>query len=275
MNPIELLPAAVRLARRAGEVVMAIYATPFVVQGKADASPVTEADRQAERLIVAGLRALTPHIPIVAEEAVAAGLAPVLVPGAPFWLVDPLDGTREFVARNGEFTVNIALIAQGRPVLGVVLAPAVCGQGGGPGGVLYAGVAGQGAWMEDAAGRRAIACRLPPPEGVHVLCSRSHGDPAAQQAFLARYLDGWPVARVGTAGSSLKLCLIAAGQADVYPRLGRTMAWDIAAGHAVLAAAGGSVCRVDGGAPLTYGQPGFENPHFVAAGRGFSRSAPW
>ena len=252
-----------RLARRAGEVVMAVYATDFAVQGKADASPVTLADQQAEAVILAGLRALTPDVPIVAEEAMAAGQTPRLTPGGRFWLVDPLDGTREFVARNGEFTVNIALIEQGRPVLGVVLAPAV----GGPGGCLYAGIVGQGAWMEDGGGRRAIGCRTPPPQGLTVLASRSHGDAAALDAFLPRYLAGRRVAHVGTAGSSLKLCLLAAGEADLYPRLGRTMEWDIAAGHAVLAAAGGSVCRADDGQPLVYGKPGFENPHFVAAGR--------
>ena len=264
------LPAIEALTRRAGAVVMAIYATDFEVQGKADASPVTQADQQAEAVILAGLRALTPDIPIVAEEAMAAGDAPALVAGGRFWLVDPLDGTREFVARNGEFTVNIALIEHGRPVLGVVLAPAVGGQPGessaGPVGCLYAGIVGQGAWVDDAAGRRAIHCRPQPADGLTVLASRSHGDAAALDAFLAVYLAGRRVAHLGNAGSSLKLCLLAAGQADLYPRLGRTMEWDIAAGHAVLAAAGGSVCRVDDGLPLAYGKPGFENPHFVAAG---------
>ena len=260
------LPAVEALTRRAGEVVMALYATDFEVQGKADASPVTLADQQAEAVILAGLRALTPQIPIVAEEAMAAGDAPVLTAGGRFWLVDPLDGTREFVARNGEFTINIALIDNGRPVLGVVLAPAVPGPAGMPGGCLYAGIVGQGAWAEDVAGRRAIRCRTAPPEGLTVLASRSHGDEVALQAFLSRHLAGHRVAQLATAGSSLKLCLLAAGQADLYPRLGRTMEWDIAAGHAVLAAAGGSVCRVDDGGPLVYGKPGFENPHFYARG---------
>ena len=286
----DLLQAVAAIARAAGDVVMAIYATDFAVHGKADASPVTAADEQAETLILAGLRRLTPHIPIVAEEAAAAGHAPLLAAGQRFWLVDPLDGTREFVARNGEFTVNIALIEHGRPVLGVVLAPAVAvvmapamasamaramapavaaplvEPSAGPLGCLYAGIVGQGAWVEDAAGRRAIHCRPQPADGLTVLASRSHGDAAALHAFLAGYLAGRRVAHLGTAGSSLKLCLLAAGQADVYPRLGRTMEWDIAAGHAVLAAAGGSVCRVDDGRPLGYGKPGFENPHFVAAG---------
>ncbi|MDT7835850.1 3'(2'),5'-bisphosphate nucleotidase CysQ [Aquabacterium sp. OR-4] len=248
------------LAREAGRVVMAIYATPFAVHGKADDSPVTLADQQAEAVIVQGLRALAPAIPIVAEEAVAAGDVPDLAAGGGrFWLVDPLDGTREFVARNGEFTVNIALIEQGRPVLGVVLAPALdAGRGR-----LWSGVQGQGAWVDDAQGRRAIGCRGVPGAGLSVLGSRSHGDAAALQAFLA----GRPVAEVVEAGSSLKLCLIAEGRADLYPRFGRTMEWDIAAGHAVLAAAGGRVCTLDGPA-LAYGKPGFENPHFVAQGLG-------
>ena len=264
--PVDL-PAIEQLARQAAQVVMAIYATEFAVQGKADDSPVTLADQQAEAVILAGLRALTPEIPIVAEEAAAAGQTPALAPGARFWLVDPLDGTREFVARNGEFTVNIALIDNGQPLLGVVLAPAMPGPGGSMG-CLYAGIVGQGAWMEDAAGRRPISCRAVPDQGLTMLASRSHGDDTAMDAFLPRYLAGRRVAQVATAGSSLKFCLLAAGQADLYPRLGRTMEWDIAAGHAVLAAAGGSVCRADDGKPLFYGKPGFENPHFVATGWG-------
>lgn len=257
---IGLLPAIEALARRAGEVVMAIYATPFAVQGKADSSPVTLADQQAEAVILAGLQALAPGIPIVAEEAMAAGAAPDLAAGdGRIWLVDPLDGTREFVARNGEFTVNIALVEQGRPVLGVVLAPALDNARG----RLWSGVVGQGAWVEDAQGRRAIGCRGVPAPGLTVLGSRSHGDAAALDAYLA----GRRVAEVISAGSSLKLCLLAEGRADLYPRFGRTMEWDIAAGHAVLAAAGGRVCTLDG-PPLAYGKPGFENPHFVAQGLG-------
>jgi 3'(2'), 5'-bisphosphate nucleotidase len=262
VDPAVWLAPVEALARQAGEWVMTVYATDFAVQGKADASPVTEADQGAEALILAGLRALTPDLPIVAEEAAAAGETPQVSSSGRFWLVDPLDGTREFVARNGEFTVNIALIENGVPLLGVVLAPAV----GGPGGCLYAGIVGQGAWIEDAAGRRAIRCRHVPDAGLTVLASRSHGDAAALDAFLARYLAGRRVNSMGTAGSSLKLCLLAAGQADLYPRLGRTMEWDIAAGQAVLAAAGGSVRRADDGAALVYGKPGFESPHFVAAG---------
>jgi 3'(2'), 5'-bisphosphate nucleotidase len=169
-----------------------------------------------------------------------------------FWLVDPLDGTKEFISRNGEFTVNVALVHRGEPVLGAVFAPAL--------GRMFAGVAGQGAWLEDAQGRRAIHCRQVPEAGLTVVASRSHGDAAALDAFLA----GRKVAALANAGSSLKLCLVAAGEADLYPRLGRTMEWDIAAGHAVLAAAGGAVRTLDG-SPLRYGKPGFDNPHFAAS----------
>ena len=252
----DLLGALANLARQAGAVVMAVYATDFAVRGKDDTSPVTEADERAEAVILAGLAQLAPGIPVVAEESVAAGRTPD-VSGGRFWLVDPLDGTKEFISRNGEFTVNIALIDQGRPVAGVVLAPAV----GGPGGRLFAGAAGHGAWVEDDQGRRPIHCRTVPAEGLTVVASRSHGDAAALDAFLA----GRQVAQLANAGSSLKLCLLAEGAADLYPRHGRTMEWDIAAGHAVLAAAGGGVWLIDGSAPLGYGKPGFENPHFYAA----------
>lgn len=245
-----VLESVVRIARQAGAAIMEIYATDFSVRGKEDASPVTEADERAEALIVPALEALSPGVPIVAEEAVAAGRVPTV--GDRFWLVDPLDGTKEFISRNGEFTVNIALVEHGAPVLGVVLAPAL--------GRLFAGVAGQGAWVEDAEGRRSIQTRAEPPEGLTVVASRSHGDATALDAFLA----GRKVAKLANAGSSLKLCLVAAGEADLYPRLGRTMEWDIAAGHAVLRAAGGSVKDLQG-SPLRYGKPGFDNPHFAAS----------
>lgn len=248
----DLLPRVEALARAAGELILEVYGTDFAVQDKPDASPVTLADERAEALITPLLQRLRPAWPVVAEEAAARGEAPA--PGACFWLVDPLDGTREFIARNGEFTVNIALIRQGQPVLGVVYLPVPDR--------LYAGVVGQGAWLQADGQRRAIAARVPPTAGVVVACSRSHGDLAALQAWM----QGRPVAAWLPAGSSLKFGLIAAGEADVYPRLGRTMEWDTAAGHAVLAAAGGSVCDLEG-RPLRYGKPGFENPHFVARGR--------
>jgi 3'(2'), 5'-bisphosphate nucleotidase len=244
-----LLAAVAGIAQQAAAVILEVYATDFAVRGKGDASPVTAADERAEAVIVDALRTLAPDVPIVAEEAMAGGAVPLV--GDWFWLVDPLDGTKEFISRNGEFTVNIALVHSGVPVLGVVQAPAL--------GRLYAGVVGQGAWLEDAAGRRAIRCRAVPAEGLTVVASRSHGDAAALDAFLA----GRKVAALANAGSSLKLCLVAAGEADLYPRLGRTMEWDIAAGHAVLSAAGGTVTTLSGVA-LRYGKPGFDNPHFVA-----------
>lgn len=255
MAPQAMLDVLMQAARDAGEAVMRVYGGHIAVRGKADASPVTDADEAAEAIIVPVLQRLTPDVPVVAEEAVAAGHCPAV--GDRFWLVDPLDGTREFVQRNGEFTVNIALIEQGVPVVGVVLAPAL--------GQLFAGMAGQGAFLEQQGVRRPVHCRLAPREGVTVLASRSHGDAQALQAFLGH----GPVASTVLMGSSLKLCLIAQGAADLYPRLGPTMEWDIAAGHAVLLAAGGGVVDLDG-APLRYGKPGFRNPHFVAFG-----ATPW
>ena len=243
--------ALLDIVRDAGRCVMEVYATDFEVSGKSDNSPVTLADRKADDLIVARLKTLTPDIFIVSEESTEAGQRPA--DGAPFWLVDPLDGTKEFINRNGEFTVNIALIENGQPVLGVVLAPAL--------GRLFSGIAGVGAWLEDEGGAREIRCRVPPAEGLTVVASRSHGDAAALDAYLA----GRKVADLRNAGSSLKICLVAAGEADVYPRLGRTMEWDIAAGHAVLVAAGGRIEQVDG-TPFTYGKPDFANPHFAAWG---------
>lgn len=255
---LELLPAIERLARAAGELILQVYATDFAVQGKADHSPVTLADERAEALITPALQAVNPAWPVVAEEAASRGAAPAAA--RTFWLVDPLDGTREFVARNGEFTVNIALVHEGEPALGVVLLP-VSGR-------LFSGVVGQGAWEQGAgpfATRQALRVRAVPAAGLCVAGSRSHGDEAGLQAYLEGPLKGQRVASRITAGSSLKFGLLAAGEADLYVRLGRTMEWDTAAGHAVLAAAGGGVCTLDG-RPLRYGKTGYENPHFVARG---------
>ena len=254
-----LLPALEDIARRAGAAILEVYAGDFAVRGKADASPVTEADEAAERLIVPALQALGLPWPVVAEEAVSRGDI-AAAPDDGFWLVDPLDGTREFVSRNGEFTVNIALIRCGEPVLGVVFEPVHDR--------LYLGAAGSvggTAWLVERGIRRAIGCRQVPPAGATLACSRSHGDAAAMAAWLQAQPALPPISAQLAVGSSLKFGLIAAGRADIYPRLGRTMEWDTAAGHAVLAAAGGSVCTLDG-APLRYGKPGFENPHFVARG---------
>lgn len=256
---LRLLPTLEQLAREAGRLIIDVYGSAFEVQAKADRSPVTLADERAEAFLTPALQALHPGWPVVAEEAASRGEAPAAA--RTFWLVDPLDGTREFVARNAEFTVNIALVHEGQPVLGVVLLPV--------GGRLFSGVPGQGAWeVPDAtpgSARRPLRVRPVPPEGLHVAASRSHGDEAALQAYLQQHLPGQRVAARVTAGSSLKFGLLAAGEADLYARLGRTMEWDTAAGHAVLLAAGGSVCTL-AGAPLRYGKPGFENPHFVARG---------
>ncbi|TMH20751.1 MAG: 3'(2'),5'-bisphosphate nucleotidase CysQ [Betaproteobacteria bacterium] len=250
---LDLLDRIIPIARAAGTIVMEVYATEFKVEGKGDASPVTEADHRAEALVLPALARITPGLQVVSEEAASAGRIPVVAER--FWLVDPLDGTREFVNRNGEFTVNIALVERDTPVLGVVLAPAS--------GRLFAGAAGAGAFVEDKSGRRqAITCRRIPATGLTVVSSRSHGDLAALDAFLT----GRVVASHVTAGSSLKFCLVAGGQADLYPRFGRTMEWDTAAGHAILRAAGGCVTDLNG-AELRYGKPDFANPHFVAMGR--------
>ena len=262
MASLELLSQVEAIAREAGALILQVYAGNFEVRGKADTSPVTEADERAERCIVAALQALDAAVPVVAEEAASRGETPAV--GSRFWLVDPLDGTREFVSRNGEFTVNIALIEDGAAVLGVVFEPVA--------GRLYAGAVGLGAWLEEqgeqgdqSARRRTIACRQPGADGLVLACSRSHGDEAALQRWLMAWLGTRTVLRRVAVGSSLKFGLLAAGQADIYPRLGRTMEWDTAAGHAVLRAAGGEVRDLTG-VPLRYGKPGFENPHFVAQG---------
>lgn len=251
MNAEHLLADLSVIARIAGNEAMEIYATDFAVRDKDDKSPVTEADERIEAVILQRLAALTPDIPIISEEAAAAGHIPDV--DSRFWLVDPLDGTKEFIKRNGEFTINIALIEQGRPVLGVVFAPALDR--------LFRGAEGKGAYLEQGGVSRPITCRTVPAAGLTVVGSRSHGDAEAMN----RFLNGRTVVEQKSAGSSLKFCLVAAGEADLYPRLGRTMEWDTAAGHAVLLAAGGSVNTLDGSA-LQYGKPGLDNPHFVAAG---------
>lgn len=255
-----VVESIIQIAKDAGDLILEVYKSDFEVRGKDDASPVTEADEKAEALILAGLSRLKRQFPVVAEEAHAAGKTPEVADC--FWLVDPLDGTREFVNRNGEFTVNIALIEHGQPLLGVVFAPAL--------GQLYAGSRDNGAFMQDAHERRSVQVRVASSAGLDVVASRSHGDASA----LEQLLKGHKVKSLVSAGSSLKLCLLADGQADIYPRLGRTMEWDIAAGHAVLAAAGGQVQTLSG-EPLMYGKYGFENPHFVASGgQAFFASTP-
>jgi len=248
---IQFLPALIATAHDAGAKIMEIYQTDFDVSRKEDDSPVTEADTAAEIIILKALKALTPDFPIVAEEAASRGELPA-VGADPFWLVDPLDGTKEFLNRNGEFTVNIGLIVDRMPVLGVIYAPALD--------ETYSGIVGVGASRAVKDGpAAAISVRPVPDDGVTVLASRRHGDPDT----LAAFLKGRTLSEVKNAGSSLKFCLLAAGEADVYPRFGNTWEWDTAAGHAILLAAGGLVTTEDG-APLAYAKDPLLNPHFIA-----------
>jgi 3'(2'), 5'-bisphosphate nucleotidase len=253
-SPSALLPDIEALARRAGAVILEIYAGDFAVEHKEDRSPVTRADREAEAAILAGLAVLTPDIPVVAEEAIAAGHRPD-VGGGTFWLVDPLDGTKEFVKRNGEFTVNIGLVAGGVPVLGVVLAPV-------PGRMWSAAGPGTATAIDADGTRRAVACRPAPARGAVVMNSRSHGNDQAMARWLAPLTE--PV--VEQAGSSIKFCRVADGSADFYPRFGPTSEWDVAASHAILLAAGGDLATLDN-RPLTYGKPHFLNPPVLARGK--------
>ena len=249
----EMLSCLEALAIDAGKAIMEIYAEDFTPEYKDDYSPVTEADTAAETLIVAGLEVLAPKIPVVAEEAFSAGHSPD-ISGGRFWLVDPLDGTHEFIDKNGEFTVNIALISDGQPICGVVHAPALD--------KTYAGIVGQGARRsKNGANVGRINVRTAPETGVLVVASRRHGDPKK----IGKLLQGRRVGEIRNAGSSLKFCLVAEGAADLYPRFGRTMEWDTAAGQAVLEAAGGRVTTLDGD-PFRYAKSGFENPHFIAWG---------
>jgi 3'(2'), 5'-bisphosphate nucleotidase len=250
-----ILTIACDAARRAGSAIMEIYTGDFAVSRKADASPVTEADEQAEAIIVAILAAATPGIPVIAEELAARHGLPESAPER-FWLVDPLDGTKEFVARNGEFTVNIALVEGDRPVLGIIHVPVT-------GDTYHAIGPGTATWEPAEGGRIRLAARCVPEEGLIVLHSRSHANHPVLDSYLARL----KVAERRVSGSSVKFCLLAAGQGDIYPRFGETMEWDTAAGQAILESAGGTVTTLAGDR-LRYGKPGFINPGFIARGRG-------
>ena len=251
MDDTALLTLVTDLAQRAGMEIQSIRARGFAVHRKADQSVVTEADHAAEAIILAGLRDALPGCTVVAEEEAAAGRIPAATPE--FWLVDPLDGTREFTGGGDDFAVNIGLVRNQKPVLGVVGVPAK--------NAIFCGIVGKGAWLVKDGRREAIAVRPVPPEGMTVVASRYHGD----QPRLDAFLQGRTVARVVNFGSSLKFCRVAEGQADLYPRFGRTMEWDTCAPHAVVEAAGGMVETLDG-KPLLYGKPGWDNPHFVCWG---------
>ena len=241
---------------KAGAVIMEVYAEDFEVMTKGDSSPVTLADQKGEAIIAADLARIAPHIPMVGEEAASDGDIPDISHGI-FWLVDPLDGTKEFIHRRGDFTVNIGLIEDRKPMMGIVYAPDK--------GRIWWGIKGVGAWAADVNGgeiinRTPIKTRTANPDELVIVASKSHRSPE-----LEAWLEHYPAAEHISVGSSLKFCLLAEGKADLYPRHGLTCEWDTAAAHAVLVAAGGKVEDADGSA-LTYAKNSdtFLNPWFMA-----------
>jgi 3'(2'), 5'-bisphosphate nucleotidase len=254
---MDLLDSLTLIASQAAAAILAVQKSDLGWREKVDRSPVTAADEAAEKLILEGLAGLVPHLTVISEEASAGRHWES--PGKRFLLVDPLDGTRELLAERNEYTVNIALVEDAVPTAGVIAAPAL--------GVIWRGAKGcgaerielpPGASPREARVRRSIHTRRRPDRGVRVLVSRSHLDPAT-----AAYVERLPHAEPVRCGSSLKFGMLADGSADIYPRLAPTSEWDIAAGHAVLLAAGGDVTRPDG-SPLRYGQPDFRVPAFIA-----------
>ena len=244
-----LIPVIRQLALDAGARIMEVYNGPdFAVKSKSDSSPVTEADEAADALISAGLRAEFPDVVLITEEQAASHA----LTAQTFLIVDPLDGTKEFVQRRGDFTVNIAYVQDGVPVRGVVYAPA-------QGRLFY--TRADGVAVEELAdgSLREIAVSKPDNAALMVVASKSHRDQATDD-----YIGKYAVKDMKSAGSSLKFCLVATGEADLYPRLGRTMEWDTAAGDAVLRGAGGHVVRFDDHTPLAYGKAGWDNPFFIA-----------
>ncbi|MFA5594423.1 MAG: 3'(2'),5'-bisphosphate nucleotidase CysQ [Trueperaceae bacterium] len=255
-----LREGAVRLAHEAGQRILEVYATEFEVTAKADTSPVTAADLASQAHIVAGLQALMPGVPVIAEESDLPSYEDRRE-WSRFWLVDPLDGTKEFVKRNGEFSVNIALVENGYPILGVVHAPVTD--------LTYVGVtksrhASASAWRYDVeGGAHPIHSRAPDGTGVRVMVSRSHSNAPTVKFIEALGKEFGPVETIPR-GSAIKSCLVADGTAHYYPRLGPTMWWDTAAAQAVLIAAGGEMLAENGGGPLRYSGENLGNPPFVA-----------
>ena len=241
------------IAQDAGSAIMDIYDQDFAVEFKDDHSPLTSADKASHDVIVANLKRQYPGIPVLSEEGQGIPFAE-RSPWSRFWLVDPLDGTKEFIKRNGEFTVNIALVVNGRAVAGVVYVPVQK--------TLFFGAQGMGAWkIVDDLQPKAIGVRSAVKEmGLTVVMSRSHPSPE-----LSDYLEEVNISEAMPVGSSLKFCVIAEGKADLYPRLGPTMEWDTAAGHAIVEAAGGTVLQMDGSV-LCYNKESLLNPHFVVQG---------
>tara|TARA_B100000378_G_scaffold274852_1_gene269924 strand:- start:868 stop:1707 length:840 start_codon:yes stop_codon:yes gene_type:complete len=254
--PKALCEQVKRLAVEAGDITLDYFDEGGVdSQQKEDGSPVTLADQHAEKVIIKGLNEMTPSVPVVGEESMAAGKKPDISKSDYFWLVDPLDGTKEFISGSGDFTVNIALIFKGEPVIGVVYAPYH--------GLLYAGF-GLGTatkWLEDTDIEKKILTRRAPVEGLTVVASKSHG----KGEKLDKFLTDYKVKKLLKKGSSLKICAVAAGKADIYPRFGPTCEWDTAAADAILRAAGGVMTDTNGN-PLVYGgrREGFLNPEFIA-----------
>lgn len=255
MNQDRLVPLMRRLALEAGDRIMQVYErSDFEVRSKGDASPVTEADEAADAVISAGLREAFPDVPLITEEQADSHA----LSARTFLIVDPLDGTKEFVQRRGDFTVNIAFVRDGVPVHGVVYAPA-------QGRLFYtlpdgSSVEETGPFDKSSPGPlRPIHVSRPDNSALMVVASKSHRDQATDD-----YISRYSVRDMKSAGSSLKFCLVATGEADIYPRLGRTMEWDTAAGDAVLRGAGGHVVRFDDHTPLAYGKPGWDNPFFIA-----------
>ena len=253
-----LLDEVTLIASQAAAAILSVHGSALSKRDKADGSPVTAADEASEKIILDGLSRLLPDAPVVSEE--SALPAPATL-GERFFLVDPLDGTREFIAGESEYTVNIALIAGGRPMAGIITAPALA--------TVWRGIVGQGAErmklqpgaaVDRATERAAIRTRPKPQTGLVAMTSRSHPDPAT-----AAYLEKISGVQRNVSGSSLKFCRIAEGTADIYPRLVSLSEWDTAAGHALVVAAGGTVTTVDG-QPLTYGRPDFRAPPFIAWG---------
>src|SRR5690554_6267852 len=251
MNHQSLLDKVLEIADSASRKVMEIYQTDFEVQTKDDNSPVTAADIASHHVIVDGLTALTPDIPILSEESASAPWNE-RKGWTRFWLVDPIDGTKDFTRRSGEFTVNIALIENGEPVMGVVTAPALE--------EAYWGIKGQGAWKREADGSARKLEVVNPPTAIRAVASKNHMNDETRT-----FIEQLGEHDLVQAGSSLKFCRIAEGQADIYPRLGPTGEWDTGAAHAVLAAAGGKITQLDG-TPLLYGKEDVLNPYFVASG---------
>lgn len=261
----KLVPVMRRLALEAGDKIMEIYDSPdFNVRTKSDDSPVTAADEAADEIISAGLRAAFPDVALVTEEQSDSHNQSV----STFLIVDPLDGTKEFIKRRGDFTVNIAYVADGSPVSGIVYAPAKDR-------LFYTDALGKsveesGPFAKDTIGSvTPIHVSTPDNTALLVVASKSHRDQATDD-----YISKYNAADMKSAGSSLKFCLVATGEADIYPRVGRTMEWDTAAGHAVLAGAGGDVVRFDDHQPLRYGKDTFANPFFIAHAPGVDLKMP-